>query len=180
MSAPGKTLFLAAALSFALLFAGCEEPPKSTMTVTAYSDDKISCSWERGSWKYLKLDFWNRYVSAGPDKGRKYTGLTASGTEPRQYQPGLFSVDSLKKPWMIPVRILLAPWLLLERPGTVAADTKHHPFGTMMRIPGYGLGVVEDRGGAIKGQDRLDVFYTTRSRALDWGRRKVNVTVLDE
>jgi hypothetical protein len=180
MTATGKTAFYAVLLLTGAVLIGCEVPPKSAMTVTAYSDDKISCSWERGSWKYLKLDFWNRYVSAGPDKGRKYTGLTASGTKPRQYHPGLFSMDSLKKPWMIPVRIILAPWLLLERPGTIAADTTHHPFGTTMRIPGYGLGVVEDRGGAINGPDRIDLFYATRRRALDWGRRKVDVTVLEK
>ena len=44
------------------------------------------------------------------------------------------------------------------RPGTLAADTSLYPFGTIMYVPGYGYGRVEDRGGAIRGQ-RLDVFF---------------------
>lgn len=63
------------------------------------------------------------------------------------------------------------------RPGTLAADTKYYPFGTVMFIPGYGYGRVEDRGGAIKGPDRLDVFFKSRKQALKWGRRKLRVRV---
>jgi 3D (Asp-Asp-Asp) domain-containing protein len=35
---------------------------------------------------------------------------------------------------------------------------------------------VLDRGGAIEGK-RLDVLYPTHERALQWGRRTVEVTV---
>ena len=129
------------------------------MEVTAYCGcGKCNC-YSRGSWKYLKLNFWNRYVNAGPRKGKKYTGKTAAGTRLHQYEPGLFSWDSLVRPWMIPFRILLFPWKLFPRKGTIAADTAHYPFGTKMYIPGYGWGVVEDRGSAIKGPNRLDIFY---------------------
>jgi 3D (Asp-Asp-Asp) domain-containing protein len=62
-------------------------------------------------------------------------------------------------------------------PGTVAADTSSYPFGTILYIPGYGYGVVEDRGGAIKGPYRLDLWFSSRQRALEWGRRSVNVHV---
>jgi 3D (Asp-Asp-Asp) domain-containing protein len=34
--------------------------------------------------------------------------------------------------------------------GTIAADTRYYPYGTVMKIPGYGKGVVEDTGSAIK------------------------------
>lgn len=37
------------------------------------------------------------------------------------------------------------------REGTIAADTNLFRFGTCIKIPGYGDGVVEDRGGAIQG-----------------------------
>jgi 3D (Asp-Asp-Asp) domain-containing protein len=63
------------------------------------------------------------------------------------------------------------------QPGTLAADTSFYPMGTVMDIPGYGRGVVEDRGGAIKGAARLDLWYPTRRQALQWGRRRVKVTV---
>jgi hypothetical protein len=161
-----------------LLLSGCAAGPVARpMVTTAYCGCGQCCSWERGSWKFLKLDFWNRYVSAGPDKGHKYTGLTASGTKPREPQPGLFSVDSLKRPWMIPVRIVFFPWLFLPHDGTIAADTNYYPFGTRMHVPGYGWGVVEDRGGAIKGPNRLDLYMDDHNEALLWGRRRVGVKI---
>ncbi|PID43778.1 MAG: hypothetical protein CR981_01805 [Proteobacteria bacterium] len=147
------------------------------MEVTAYCGCSSCCSWERGSWTYLKLDFWNRYVSAGPNAGKRYSGLTAHGTEPREPEEGLFSLDSLIHPWMIPIRTIFFPWYLLPRDGTIAADTKYYPFGTRMYIPGYGWGIVEDRGEAIKGPDRIDLFYTSHSDALAWGRKKVPVQI---
>ena len=63
------------------------------------------------------------------------------------------------------------------RYGTIAADTRHYPYGTVMFIPGYGKGVVEDIGGAIKGPRRLDVYFKTRRRALKWGRQTLQVRV---
>jgi 3D (Asp-Asp-Asp) domain-containing protein len=46
-----------------------------------------------------------------------------------------------------------------------------------MYVPGYGWGTVEDRGGAIKGPNRIDIFYDSHTEALQWGRRKVHVTI---
>ena len=63
------------------------------------------------------------------------------------------------------------------RYGTIAADTRYYPYGTVMIIPGYGKGVVEDIGGAIKGPRRLDVYFKTRRRALRWGRQTLPVRV---
>ena len=51
------------------------------------------------------------------------------------------------------------------KPGhTIAADTSPYPFGTKMNIPGYGWGVVEDRGGAIKGGAKLIYSFGPTSR----------------
>ncbi len=61
--------------------------------------------------------------------------------------------------------------------GTIAADTRYYPYGTVMKIPGYGKGVVEDIGSAIKGPNRLDVYFSTRKKALKWGRQKLVVKV---
>ena len=162
---------------FALLFLiGCASHQTKTMETTAYCGCGSCCSWERGSWTYLKLDFWNRYVSAGKRKGANYNGKTAKGTTPREPYPGLFSVDSIIRPWVLPFRIVF-PWLWLPSDGTIAADTKYHKFGTRMFVPGYGWGVVEDRGGAIKGPRRLDLFYDSHNAALKWGRKKVKVEI---
>ncbi|MCP3922805.1 MAG: hypothetical protein GY714_09495 [Desulfobacterales bacterium] len=149
------------------------------MEVTAYCGCGECCGWERGSWKFLKLDFWNRYISSGAQEGLEYSGNTASGKKPKEQCPGLFSVDSLKRPWMIPVRLILFPWYLLPEDGSIAADTKYYPFGTRMYVPGYGYGVVEDRGSAIKGPNRIDLYYNSHNEALKWGRKKIGVEILD-
>jgi 3D (Asp-Asp-Asp) domain-containing protein len=62
------------------------------------------------------------------------------------------------------------------RPGTIAADTRLFPFGTIMYVPGYGYGMVEDRGGAIRGQ-KLDLYFRTHRQAREWGRQHVQVKV---
>ncbi len=72
-------------------------------------------------------------------------------------------------------------------PGMIAAP-KNIPFGTKMNIPGIGIVSVHDRGGAIvpageRGQsfDRLDIWMGSGdeglNRALNWGRRTVDVLV---
>ena len=63
------------------------------------------------------------------------------------------------------------------RKGTIAADIKYYPYGTIMKIPGYGKGVVEDIGSAIKGQNRLDVYMSSRKKALKWGRKTLKVKI---
>jgi 3D (Asp-Asp-Asp) domain-containing protein len=63
------------------------------------------------------------------------------------------------------------------KPGTIAADTSVFPFGTRIRVPGYGWGTVEDRGGAIKG-GHIDLFFNSHEEALQWGRQTVTVEVI--
>ena len=63
------------------------------------------------------------------------------------------------------------------RRGTIAADPRYYPYGTVMKIPGYGRGVVEDTGTAMKGPRRIDVYFATRARALQWGRQSLTVKV---
>jgi 3D (Asp-Asp-Asp) domain-containing protein len=63
----------------------------------------------------------------------------------------------------------------------VAADTALLPFHTKLVIPGYAANMpveVLDKGGAIKG-NRLDVFFPTHEQALQWGRRLVEVIVVE-
>jgi 3D (Asp-Asp-Asp) domain-containing protein len=46
-----------------------------------------------------------------------------------------------------------------------------------MYVPGYGYGRVEDRGKAMKGKSKIDIYYDTHKEALQWGRRNVPVKV---
>ena len=62
------------------------------------------------------------------------------------------------------------------RIGTVAADTSVLPIGTLVFIPEFGWGRVEDRGGAIRG-NRVDLWFEDHDQALRWGRRKVKAKV---
>ncbi|MCK5528976.1 MAG: 3D domain-containing protein [Kiritimatiellae bacterium] len=64
----------------------------------------------------------------------------------------------------------------IARPGTIAADTKLYPFGTIIYIEGYGYGRVEDRGGAINGQ-HIDLYFRSHKQALEWGRRTVKARI---
>lgn len=169
-------LALALLLLFCLFMGGCAVHHTRIMETTAYCGCGQCCSWERGSWKFLKLDFWNKYVSAGKRQGLPYTGKTAANTDPQEPVQGLFSADSMHRPWMIPVRVVF-PWLWFSRDGTIAADTSYYPFGTRIYVPGYGWGVVADRGSAIKGPTRLDLYFESHQQALAWGRRRVEVII---
>lgn len=158
------------------LTVGCAKQPISAMMeTTAYCGCQTCCDWQRGSPSLFHIDFWNKYTTYGNEG--PYTGKTASGKYPSEPQEGLFSMDSLTRPWMIPVRTILFPWYFLPQDGTIAADTKYYPFGTRMYVPGYGWGVVADRGGAIKGKSRIDLYFESHNDALRWGRKKLPVTV---
>jgi hypothetical protein len=160
--------------ALALLEPGCAARTIRRVEVTGYCGCEACAGWERGSWRYLRLDFWNKYVSAGPQEGRPYSGRTAAGTKPRMPHPGLVSLNTLTHPWKLPLRLLL-PWLWLAHDGTIAADTRHYPFGTRFHVPGYGKGVVEDRGAAIRGPRRLDLYFKSHRAAQRWGRRTLDV-----
>ena len=60
--------------------------------------------------------------------------------------------------------------------GTIAADPAVYPFGTRIGIPGYGLGIVQDIGGSIKGA-HIDIWFPSHMEALAGGARKLKVKV---
>jgi 3D (Asp-Asp-Asp) domain-containing protein len=62
------------------------------------------------------------------------------------------------------------------RPGTIAADTRVFPFGTVLYVPGYGYGRVEDRGSSMVG-NKIDLFFPSHRQALEWGRKRVRALV---
>ncbi|GIP57105.1 3D domain-containing protein [Paenibacillus sp. FSL W8-0186] len=61
---------------------------------------------------------------------------------------------------------------------TIAADLKVFPLGTILYIPGYGYGVVADKGSAIKG-NKIDLYFTTTKQVFkEWGKKEVEVQVI--
>lgn len=61
-------------------------------------------------------------------------------------------------------------------PGVVAVDPSVIPLGTRMTIPGYGVGIAADTGGAVHGAE-IDLWFPTTAQALAWGRRTVTITI---
>ncbi len=58
--------------------------------------------------------------------------------------------------------------------GVVAVDPRIIPLGTRLYIPGYGMAVAGDTGGAIIGR-RIDLGFNSIGDALQFGRRPVRV-----
>jgi 3D (Asp-Asp-Asp) domain-containing protein len=63
--------------------------------------------------------------------------------------------------------------------GTIAVDPTIIPLGTRLFVEGYGEGIAEDTGGAIKGEI-IDLYMEDRNEALSWGRRQVEVRIIGE
>lgn len=62
--------------------------------------------------------------------------------------------------------------------GTIAVNPKVIPYGTKIYVEGYGWGVAEDTGGAIRArEDLIDLYFDTYEEAINWGRRNVKIYV---
>lgn len=62
--------------------------------------------------------------------------------------------------------------------GVTVATDKSMPFGTKIYIDGVGERIVQDRGGAIKG-NRIDLYFDSHQEALNFGRQTKEVTILN-
>jgi 3D (Asp-Asp-Asp) domain-containing protein len=61
---------------------------------------------------------------------------------------------------------------------TIAADLRVFPLGTVLYIPGYGYGVVADKGGAIRGH-KIDLYFETKQDVFkQWGKKALDVYVV--
>lgn len=92
------------------------------------------------------------FQSTGKSPGDRGYGITASGTQ--------------------------------ARPGVVAVDPSVIPLGTKLYIQSldgtkdYGFAIAEDKGSAIVG-NKIDLFFSTNSECIRFGRRSVLVYVLN-
>ncbi|MDO5649390.1 MAG: 3D domain-containing protein [Gallicola sp.] len=64
----------------------------------------------------------------------------------------------------------------VPKKGTIAVDPDVIPLGTELYVEGYGNGVAEDTGSAVKG-NIIDLYMDSEQEARNWGRKNVNVTI---
>ena len=62
--------------------------------------------------------------------------------------------------------------------GMCAVDPSIIPLGTRLYVPGYGIAIADDIGSAIKGA-KLDLAFESRYAALNFGRKKMLIFILD-
>ena len=60
--------------------------------------------------------------------------------------------------------------------GVAAVDPSVIPLGTHMTIPGYGVAVAADTGGAVVGAT-IDLWFPTTAQANAWGRRTITIAL---
>lgn len=68
---------------------------------------------------------------------------------------------------------------LVAGPGIIAVDPRVIPLRTKVYVEGYGYAIAGDVGGAIKG-NRIDVCFNTVREALNFGRRRVRIYILED
>ena len=62
--------------------------------------------------------------------------------------------------------------------GRTIAMSKDYKFGTKIEIEGYGVYIVEDRGGAIK-NTRIDIYFDTHKEALQFGKKQLRFRIVE-
>ena len=67
---------------------------------------------------------------------------------------------------------------LRVNPRVIAVDPNVIPLGSLVEVQGLGVYIAGDTGGAIKGRI-IDIHYSSVSQALSWGRRNVNIRIIN-
>lgn len=75
--------------------------------------------------------------------------------------------------------VYTASGAVAEQGVTIAADWDALPPGTVVYIDGLGERVVQDRGGAIKG-NAVDIYFEDHHEALVFGRQAVRLYIVTE
>lgn len=68
----------------------------------------------------------------------------------------------------------------IAKRGLVAVNPKQIPYGTKLFIPGYGVCVAEDTGGAMrKGHAMIDLYMDSEQECRNFGRRTKQIYILN-
>lgn len=66
---------------------------------------------------------------------------------------------------------------LSKNPICIAVDPSVIPLNSLVEVPGYGIAIAGDTGGAIVG-NIIDVHFPSNEQAIAWGRKNIQITVL--
>ncbi|OEU38853.1 aspartate protease [Lactococcus cremoris subsp. cremoris IBB477] len=66
---------------------------------------------------------------------------------------------------------------LSKNPICIAVDPSVIPLNSFVEVPGYGIAIAGDTGGAIVG-NIIDVHFPSNDQAIAWGRKNIQITVL--
>ena len=66
---------------------------------------------------------------------------------------------------------------LSKNPICIAVDPSVIPLNSLVEVPGYGIAIAGDTGGAIIG-NIIDVHFPSNDQAIAWGRKNIQITVL--
>ena len=77
----------------------------------------------------------------------------------------------------IPSQLRTSRGLVPKEGRTIAVDPKVIPYGSIVYIQDYGYFIAEDCGGAIN-QNRIDIFTTSHTTAIQNGKKVANVWIL--
>ncbi|SDQ21587.1 peptidoglycan-binding protein LysM [Carnobacterium viridans] len=67
---------------------------------------------------------------------------------------------------------------LENNPMVIAVDPRVIPLGSMVEIPGYGIFIAGDTGGAIKG-NKIDIHFPSVQQANNFGRKTITINILN-
>ncbi|MFZ2438042.1 MAG: 3D domain-containing protein, partial [Trichococcus flocculiformis] len=62
-------------------------------------------------------------------------------------------------------------------PMVIAVDPSVIPLGSIVSVPGYGIAIAGDTGGAIVG-NKIDLHMEDLNAALAFGRQTLTITIL--
>lgn len=67
---------------------------------------------------------------------------------------------------------------LRKNPLVIAVDPKVIPLGSLVDVPGYGLAIAGDTGGAIKG-NKIDLHFEDVNAVHKYGRKTIEITIFE-
>jgi 3D (Asp-Asp-Asp) domain-containing protein len=65
----------------------------------------------------------------------------------------------------------------IPKEGVTCAASRKIKFGTKLKIEGVGIRIVQDRL-AIKYDNRIDIYFSSHKRALEFGKKKLKVEII--